>query len=408
MQIDADLLIHYLDELAACGAEPAGGCYRPLYSAPWAEACGKVERWIVQAGMAPRRDAVGNLWGRLDGTDSGRSITAGSHIDTVRGGGRLDGALGVIAAVLAVRALSESYGRPKRPIEVLVTCEEEGSRFATNFWGARAIVGGIAAGEAEAVTDAQGVSLARAMAEHGLDAAVIGAAMRDDLDAFLELHIEQGGVLEASHKSLGVVTSIVGGVNLRVSVVGRSDHAGTTAMTMRRDALAGAAEMVHAVERIALEMGPPAVATVGTLEVEPSQTNVVPQSVTFAIDLRHGEPDLLARLMESVRTTCHGIAASRTLGIEFRTIHERQPLLMDREIASQLQRAAGAEDGEAINMVSGAGHDAQILARRCRAGMLFVPSIGGRSHCPEEATETADLVLGTRVLGRALYYLAYE
>ena len=202
MQIDADLLIHYLDELAACGAEPAGGCYRPLYGAPWAEACGKVERWIVQAGMASRRDAVGNLWGRLDGTDSGRSIATGSHIDTVRGGGRLDGALGVVAAVLAVRALSESYGRPKRPIEVLVTCEEEGSRFATNFWGARAIVGAIAGGEAEVVTDAYGISLARAMAEHGLDAAVIGTAMREDLDAFLELHIEQGGILEASHKSL--------------------------------------------------------------------------------------------------------------------------------------------------------------------------------------------------------------
>src|SRR6266850_313915 len=171
MRIDAALLERQLDELFAIGAEPAGGAYRPLYGTAWAAACDLVERWMKEAGLATRRDAVGNIWGRTEGSAGGNggAVVTGSHIDTVRRGGRLDGALGITAGLAALRALIEAHGKPKRPLELLVVCEEEGSRFATNFWGSRAIIGAIKPGEAEAVTDAAGVTLAHAMRERGLD-----------------------------------------------------------------------------------------------------------------------------------------------------------------------------------------------------------------------------------------------
>src|SRR5882672_8858344 len=156
VRIDAALLERQLDELFAIGAEPGGGCYRPLYGSAWAAACDQVEQWMNAAGLATRRDAVGNMWGRIEGSGGGNAVVTGSHIDTVRRGGRLDGALGITAGLTALRAIAQARGKPKRPLELLVVCEEEGSRFATNFWGSRAIIGAIGAREADTVTDAEG------------------------------------------------------------------------------------------------------------------------------------------------------------------------------------------------------------------------------------------------------------
>ena len=237
IQIDEALLHRCLDELYAIGAEPGGGVYRPLYSDAWAVACNLVEGWMKDAGLAVRRDAVGNIWGRVEG--SGKAVVTGSHVDTVRHGGRLDGALGITAGLAALRALIEARGKPKRPLELLVVCEEEGSRFATNFWGSRAIIGAIGPDEADSVKDAEGVTLARAMRERGFDPENISSAARDDLGAFVELHIEQGAVLETERVPLAVVTTIAGGVHLEIVVTGRPDHAGTTPMDLRRDASPG-------------------------------------------------------------------------------------------------------------------------------------------------------------------------
>ena len=405
--IDDALLLRYLDELYAIGAEPEGGAYRPLYGDAWATAMSRVETWMKDAGLVVRRDAVGNRWGRLEGSAGGKAIVTGSHVDTVRRGGRLDGALGIVAGLVAVRALS-ALGAPRRPLEVLAVCEEEGSRFATNFWGCRAIVGAIGADEPARVTDAAGVTLAQAMREHGLDPGSIPSAARDDLDAFVELHIEQGAVLETAGTPLGVVSAIAGAVHLEIDVTGRPDHAGTTPMDLRRDALAGAAAMIQAVQSIAAAIGRPAVATVGTLRVEPDQINVVPGRVTFTVDLRHEGLGGRRALEERIRSLSGTIASERGLGIEIRTLHERPPVPMNADVRTTLGRAAEEVAGEKpLELVSGAGHDAQVLAARCPVGMLFVPSIGGRSHCPEEATDPAHLVLGTRVLARALELLAY-
>jgi len=395
MGIDRTLLEQRLDELYAIGAEPdGGGAYRPLYGAAWTTAVERVERWLTDAGLKTRRDAVGNLWGRAEGTDKGKSIVTGSHIDTVRHGGRLDGALGIVAGLTAVEALLKEKGKPRRTLEVVAICEEEGSRFATSFWGSRAITGAIDTVDAE---------IAAAMRERGLDPTKIASAARDDIDTFVELHIEQGAVLETSKVPLAVVSAIVGTAHLELTVTGRPDHAGTTPMDLRLDALAGAAAMVHAVE----SLGRPAVATVGKLSVEPDQINVVPGTVVFTVDLRH--PDLAGRraLEERIRSLCGTISEERRLGLAIRTLQEKPPVAMHPDVRALLARAAKECGVAATELVSGAGHDAQILAARYKVGMLFVPSVGGRSHCPEEATKPEHLELGTTVLAKALELLAY-
>ena len=398
MRIDGALLEQRLDELYKIGTEPGGGAYRPLYGTAWAEAGDCIERWMKKAGLEARRDAVGNLWGRLDGTKKGKVIVTGSHIDTVRHGGRLDGALGIVAGLTAVEALLKEKGKPRRTLEVVAICEEEGSRFATNFWGSRAIVGAI---------DSPDAAMGEAMRERGLDPATVASAARDDIDTFVELHIEQGAVLETANVPLAVVSAIVGTAHLELAVTGRPDHAGTTPMDMRRDALAGAAAMVQAVESIARSLGKPAVATVGKIRAEPDQINVVPGRVVFTVDLRHSDPGARRALEERTRSLCRTIAAERGLELEVRVLHERPPVPMHAEVRAVLTRAAQECGVQATELVSGAGHDAQILAARCKVGMLFVPSVGGRSHCPEEHTDPSHLELGVRVLVRALELLAY-
>jgi allantoate deiminase len=398
VRIDSGLLERRLDELYAIGAEPKGGAYRPLYGAAWATAVDRVEKWMKDAGLNTRRDAVGNLWGRAQGSEEAKSIVTGSHIDTVRAGGRLDGALGIIAGLTAVEALLKERGRPRRSLEVVAICEEEGSRFATNFWGSRAIVGAI---------DNVDPEMADAMRERGLDPTRLSSALRNDLDTFVELHIEQGAVLETSGHTLAIVSAIAGGVHLEVDVRGRADHAGTTPMTLRRDALAGAAAMIQAIESITRALGDPAVATVGKLRVEPDQINVIPGRAVFTVDLRHANSGGRRALEERLHSLCATIASERSLAIQIRMLQERPPVPMHPEVQAILERAAQDSGVNPVKLVSGAGHDAQILAARCKVGMLFVPSIGGRSHCPEESTDPAHLRLGTEVLTRALELLAY-
>jgi len=275
VRIDSALLERRLDELYAIGAEADGGAYRPLYSSAWASATERVERWLREAGLATRRDAVGNIWGRVEG--GGKAIVTGSHIDTVRRGGRLDGALGIVAGLTAVEALLKEKGKPRRTLEVVAICEEEGSRFATNFWGSRAIVGAI---------DSPDAAMAEAMRERGLDPATVASAARDDIDTFVELHIEQGAVLETANVPLAVVSAIVGTAHLELAVTGHPDHAGTTPMDLRHDALAGASAMIQAIESIARAFGAPAVATVGRIRVEPDQINVIPGRAEYPVELR--------------------------------------------------------------------------------------------------------------------------
>jgi allantoate deiminase len=408
VEIDERRLLLRLDGLAQRGALASGGIYRPLYSPPWSSAMDLVATWMKEAGLLVRRDAVGNVWGRIEGSRGGRVIATGSHIDTVRGGGALDGALGVVAGIEAVSSLWQRFGRSTRILECLAICEEEGSRFDTNFWGARAIADRIEPGETERVRDPDGVTLADAMRAVGLDPANAATAVRRDLDVFVELHIEQGPVLEDHGPRLGVVTTIAGTAHLEITVRGQADHAGAMAMDRRRDAFLGASAISLAIADAAVRMGHPAVATVGTIAVEPSQVNVVPGLARFTVDTRHPDPARRSELLTQIGDASKRIAGERGLVVEVRTLRDRPPVTLSPRVTDVLRRACVAAGVEPREMASGAGHDAQVLTAAANTGMLFVPSIGGRSHCAEEATAAEDVVLGTRVLATALRDLAYQ
>src|SRR5213593_3109433 len=373
VEIDEPRLLRRLDDLAQRGALPSGGVFRPLYSPPWSSAMELVGTWMKEAGLLVKRDAVGNVWGRIEGSRGGRVIATGSHIDTVRGGGALDGALGVVAGVEAVSSLWQRFGRSTRILECVAICEEEGSRFNTNFWGARAIADRLEPHEADRARDADGITLADAMRSVGLDPATAAGAVRRDLDVFVELHIEQGPILEDHGPRLGLVTTIAGTAHLEITVRGQADHAGAMAMDRRRDAFLGAAAISLAIADAALRLGHPAVATVGTIAVEPSQVNVVPGVARFTVDTRHPDPARRSELITQIGDVSKRIASERGLTVEIRTLRDRPPVTLSPRIIEVLRRAAAAAGVEPREMTSGAGHDAQVLAAAANVGMLFVP-----------------------------------
>ena len=407
LEIDARELQAHIDELGKIGKHAEGGLYRALYTDSWAAAMALVERWLREAGLETRRDAVGNLFGRLAGSANEQVVLSGSHIDTVKQGGKYDGALGIHAALAAVKALQRAHGRPKKTLEILVICEEEGSRFPNHFWGARAICGRIRPGEAEQARDAEGVSLAEAMRAHGFDPSRVAEAERDDLDAFLELHIEQGRVLEAEDYPIGVVDTITGMRHLRVTASGRQDHAGATPMDLRVDPMAGAAEMIHRLTDFAAGLGRPAVLTVGSIAANPGAVNIVPGRVTFTVDTRSSRQDQLHRLFDGVDATLDEVAQRRGLELEIALLNEHEPVPLDAGLRKLLETSAEGLGLRTLTMPSGAGHDSQILAKRVPTAMLFVPSQDGKSHRPDEFTPIEQIVPGVQVLAEALRQLAY-
>lgn len=407
VEIDTATLARHIEALGAIGTDPAGGLYRALYTPAWAEAQTLVRTWLEELGLETRLDAVGNLFGRLSGTEGGRAVLSGSHLDTVKQGGKYDGALGIHAAIAAIGALKAAYGNPRQPLEVYVICEEEGSRFHCNYWGSRALTGRIADGEVDTLRDADGVTIGAAMRERGLDPAAIPGARRDDVSTFVELHIEQGRILDDEGYDVGIVHTITGLKQLRVRVVGRQDHAGSTPMDLRRDALAGAAEMIERITAAAAEMGRPAVATVGMLALTPGAVNIVPDTCTFTVDARHADAAKRRELIAAIEGVLDEIAARRDLALTTEPIVEDEPVALTAGVRDQLEAAARAEGLRYLVMPSGAVHDSQMMVQHFPTGMVFVPSVGGRSHCPDEYTELERIVPGVRLLARALYQLAY-
>jgi allantoate deiminase len=407
LPIDPTVLQARIDQLGQIGAHPNGGLYRALYDDGWVEAMALLRRWMEEAGLAVRFDAVGNLWGRVDGTDGGKAVVTGSHVDTVRQGGKYDGALGVHMAIAAVQTLLQECGRPKRPLEVLVTCEEEGSRFACSFWGARAIVGRIAPEEPARIADADGMTIGAAMQERGFDPARIGEAERHDIAAFVEAHIEQGAILEREGYPLGVVSSITGQRWMQVAVSGVQNHAGTTPMDLRHDALAGAAAMIGQITEAAIRMGRPAVATIGRIQAFPGGTNIIPGRCEFTVDTRHAEPGPRRQLLAEIEGIVEQVARERDLQATVEVIMDHDPVPMSAEIRAEIEASIQSLGVSYLVMPSGAGHDSEILAPRFPTAMLFVPSRDGKSHTPEEYTPVEQVVPGVQALAGALHRLAY-
>lgn len=353
-----------------------------------------------ELGLDVSIDAAGNLIGRWD-VGTGAPVVVGSHLDTVPAGGAFDGAFGVVSAVHAVARLKDEGFEPERPLWIVAFMDEEGTRFGAALFGSRAFTGEDVTGFAERV-DAAGVSLRDAMADAGFDVDRVGEAHAvGDVAAFLELHVEQGPVLEAEGLDIGVVTSIVGLRGYRVRLRGQANHAGTTPMHLRRDALVGAA-------RIALELRAFArshegvTANVGELNVEPGGANVVPGLADFTIDVRAATDAGIAELERQVEETVATVAAEERLEAELRRTFALDPVALDPELVAIVERAAAGEGASWRRLPSGAGHDAMLVARCVPTAMVFVPSRDGISHSPEEHTTPAQAELGMRVLAATL------
>jgi allantoate deiminase len=357
--------------------------------------------WLAARGAKVRRDAAANLFARFGG--DGDAILVGSHLDSVPEGGRFDGALGVLCAVEAVESLLDAKAKLRRPVEVVAWADEEGARFGVGLFGSTAAFGRLARGVGER-RDRDGISIAealRALGEPGDPA----AARRDpkEIAAYVELHIEQGPRLETAGVPLGIVSDIVGIYHARVTIRGRADHAGATVMKARADALAAAAEIVLAVERIAVGR-PDSVGTVGEIAVRPGAKNVVPGECVFSLDLRaaRDHDDLVREVLDAVTS----IATARGVEASVDDLARVPATPLDPKIRDVLKRATMSVGVEAPILVSGAGHDAQNPALSgVPTGMIFVRSTGG-SHTPRELASIGDAALGAQALANAIKELA--
>lgn len=406
MQINLERLLGRLEKLAAIGATPDGGVTRLAFTPELRRAETLVREWMETAGLETRIDAAGNLIGRRAGARADLPcVMLGSHIDTVVNGGRYDGALGVLAAVEVAQVLHESATGLPTPLEVVSFVDEEGARWSGGFFGSRALTGTLDAATM-ARTDRSGTAFEAALREFALDPQRVQEAAREpgDIGSYLELHIEQGAVLEAANVALGAVTGIAGTLALAVEVTGRADHAGATPMgDARRDALAGAAQMILAVERIARTGSPTAVATVGRLEAAPNVGNVIAGKVNFSVDLRdiHVETRDLAEAV--LRAELQRIAMIRRLKITIADRMRATPIALGFEAVALAERACRAAGVEPIRLPSGAGHDAQIVAGIADAAMLFVRCRGGISHAPDEYVAPEDIRLAAEALFAATW-----
>jgi allantoate deiminase len=408
IDVDSDLVERLVLELARHGAYGDTGVWRTVYTAEWVAAQDQIAAWLAEAQLEVRRDAVGSVWGRLAGRESGPVIATGSHIDSQTPGGRYDGALGVVAGLVALRTLREQFGTPRRTLEAVSLCEEEASRFhAASFWGSRAIVGAISPNEPDLIRDRDGTSIGDAMRSVGLDPPRIPEAKRDDLDIWIELHIEQGPILEEEGLQVGVVDAITAIRHYVIELRGRSDHAGARPMEGRLDPMAGFAEIVTAVIGVALESGAPAVTTVGRVEVEPNLPSAVPDKVTFTLDSRHPDQQAVDAQHARQEQLMWEIAERRGLEISWTKPLDLPASPSDPTVVAALERAATEQGIPFRRMHSGAGHDTQNIAKIAKTAMVFARSKDGRSHTPEEFTSVADAVAAIRVLAATLHDLAY-
>jgi allantoate deiminase len=384
-----------LEAAAAIGADPRGGVSRFAWTPELARANDWLMERLADLGLEVELDPAGNVLGRWK-AGAGEAVLLGSHLDTVPNGGRYDGALGVLAALDVVRRLKAEGVRPERPLWVVSFNDEEGGRFQTGMLGSRAFCGDCD------LEDWSERGVPEAMADAGFDFARLADARGlDGVGAYLELHIEQGPVLERAGIDLGVVTAITGMLGFRARFLGEANHAGTTPMELRRDALAGAARAVL-VLRDEARSRDDMTANVGVIAAEPGGFNVVPGAAELTVDVRSPTPDGFARLDPFVREAFERIAAEEKLGLELRETHRKEPVPLDAELQDRLEEAARAEEATTLRLPSGAGHDAMVLAHHVPAAMLFVPSRGGLSHTPDEFSTPAHCELAARVLARTV------
>jgi allantoate deiminase len=392
------LLARRLDELGRVTDVP-GTLTRTFLSPAMARANALVGKWMRAAGLSVRVDASGNLVGRLEGPRPGcPTLVLGSHLDTVRDAGRFDGALGVLLPIAAVGELRRRGARLPFALEIVGFSEEEGVRFSSAYLGSKGYTGRLRAADL-ALRDADGISVGDALTPRGARRFEPPAAThsRRGLLGYLEVHIEQGPVLEARKLAVGVVSGIAGQTRGRLTFRGRAGHAGTTPMRYRRDALAGAAEFVLLAEGLA-RRSPPLVATVGSLTASPGAANVIAGEAAVSLDVRHPRDAARRAALRALLASARAIARRRRLTCAWRATQDDGAVACSPRLAGPLARSVRAVQGRSLILASGAGHDAVVLSATAPVAMLFVRCRGGLSHHPAEFATRADLEVALRVV----------
>lgn len=406
LRVDADRLLARIQALAAIGATPEGGVRRLALDDADRDARRQVVAWMRAAGLEVRVDPIGNIIGTRAGETDGAPVMTGSHVDSVANGGRLDGTFGVLAGIEVADTLNDAGIATRRPLAVCVFTNEEGVRFQPDMMGSLVYAGGLGLHAALETTDREGVRLGDELARIGFagDGRIGDPAPR----AFVEVHVEQGPVLEAEGVTIGAVEDLQGISWTRIDITGEANHAGTTPMGLRRDAGYCAGAIASRVRGIALELGANQVATVGAVELEPGLVNVIPGRATLTVDLRNTDEARLARAETLLDAFLDELQDSERVAIETERLARFAPVRFDEQVARRIERNAAMLGHTCRRMTSGAGHDAQMMARLCPAAMIFVPSVGGVSHSPAEHTADEDLAAGANVLLHTLLDLADE
>lgn len=407
--INADRLWSRIEALSRF-TDPAAPWTRRSFDAQFS--CGRawLEQEFQSAGLSVTIDAGGNLLGHLPGTGAGLgALVAGSHSDTVPSGGRFDGALGLLAALEAAQSMQEQNISLFHPLEVVDFLAEEPSEFGLSCIGSRTWAGVLTATDLERRLPSN-LTLAAAIDSVGGGAERLGVPLRtqDSVAAYVELHIEQGLVLAARNAEIGVVTAIVGIRRYEVTVEGRADHAGTTPMSLRRDALVGAANFIREVDELARSRpqdSPYLVATVGKLSVLPNAINAVPGSVSMILEVRSTDPDAMTHFEQTLWKRAEPELHSRGLRLIVSPLSQTLPTACSPLIQNTIEQAAAGAGVRSTRLPSGAGHDAVFVSHLAPVGMIFVPCREGRSHTPEEWAEPADCAKGAQVLAETLLLL---
>jgi N-carbamoyl-L-amino-acid hydrolase len=397
-------LLDTLDTLARIGAIEGGGCARLALTDEDKAGRDLVAGWMKDLGLEVRIDAIGNVIGLREGRENLAPVMTGSHIDTVRTGGRYDGNYGVLAGLEVVRALNEAKVTTRRPIAIAFFTNEEGARFTPDMMGSLVYAGGLGLNEAYAATDKDGVAVGDELRRIGYLGPTRPGALKPH--AFLELHIEQGPILDEEKVTIGVVESVQGISWTEYTVTGVSNHAGTTPMRLRRDAGYLAASVNLFARKLAWEMGGHQVATVGALTLRPNLINVVPNRAVFTVDLRNTDEAKLKEAEARVAAHIAEVAAAERVEVEAKVLARFEPVIFDAGLVDRVEHHAKALSLSTRRMPSGAGHDAQMMQRLCPTAMIFVPSVAGLSHNVKEHTEATDLVVGAQLLLNLMLELA--
>lgn len=409
MKTSLDRIKNDIEQLSKFNATPGKGLTRMTFTEEDRGAREYIKEQMRQAGLLVYEDAAGTIVGKLEGEiKDGPVVMIGSHYDSVKNGGNFDGPAGVVTGLEIARVMKDNNLKPKYPVEFIAMIEEEGGRFGGGLFASRAMVGNVSRESLDTFKDSQGISIAQAMNEFGFDPDKIHEAVRkpEDVKAFLELHIEQGPILEAKGKEVGIVEYIVGINEIQIIVKGRPDHAGTTPMTMRADPLDAASQVISKISTFAKEAGEGTVATVGVLGVLPGAANIVPSEVKFTVDIRSKRDECIKRVRENIEKAIAEAAGLKGVQYTITDLLNVPPVKLADSILEKLNKYSDELGFKKELMLSGAGHDAMVMTKITDVGLIFVPSKDGRSHCPEEWTDYEQLQKGIEVSCKTIIDIA--